>query len=134
MAYGEQYRKPRQSFTGVKMERPTMPELSPEEQAEFAAFRQARQLVGDHKNKPSRPAGPVKAFKVGAIQCSVWENENLSPEGQVFVSKSVTFERRYKDKNGEWKSTNSLRANDLPKAVVLLQQAYEYILLHGGEE
>jgi len=60
---------------------------------------------------------------------SIWENEGLSQEGVPTSYKSVSFDRRYKDKTGEWKSTNSLRANDLPKAVLILQKAYEYLVL-----
>ena len=33
----------------------------------------------------------------------------------------------YKDKDGVWKSTNSLRVNDLPKAILVLNKAFEYI-------
>ena len=42
---------------------------------------------------------------------------------------TVSFERRYKDKNGEWKGTNSLNPNDLPKAAMLLMKAYEHLVL-----
>jgi hypothetical protein len=77
--------------------------------------------------------GPVKTLKSGAIQVTIWENENLTPEGKVQLYKTVSFERRYKDKNGEWKSTNSLKANDLPKAALLLSKAYEYLILTGED-
>ena len=77
--------------------------------------------------------GPLKSFKSGALQVTIWENENLTNEGQVIAIKSVTFERRYKDKNGEWKSTNNLKANDLPKAALLLSKAYEYLVLTGED-
>jgi hypothetical protein len=72
---------------------------------------------------------PVKSFRSGAICVSIWENESLSDEGQVKSYKTVSFDRRYKDKNGVWKSSSSLRANDLPKAVLILQKAYEYLVL-----
>jgi hypothetical protein len=78
-------------------------------------------------------SGPLKRFQSGAISVTIWENENLSPEGQVQSYKSVSFERRYKDKNGEWKSTNSLRVNDLPKASLILSKAYEYLVLTGED-
>jgi hypothetical protein len=31
----------------------------------------------------------------------------------------------------QWKSTTSLRTNDLPKAVLVLNKAYEYVLLNS---
>jgi hypothetical protein len=68
---------------------------------------------------------PVKKFSVGGVQVAVWENEGK--EGRSFYS--VSFDRRYKDKNDEWKSTTSLKANDLPKAILALQKAYEFVSL-----
>jgi len=35
---------------------------------------------------------------------------------------------RYRDKAGQWKGTNRLSLNDLPKAILALQKAYEYLM------
>lgn len=83
--------------------------------------------------RPQKGQGPLKSFRSGAIQVTIWENETLTHEGQLIATKSVSFERRYKDKNGEWKSTNSLKANDIPKATLLLSKAYEYLVLTGED-
>lgn len=72
---------------------------------------------------------PIKKFSVGGVQVAVWENEATLEAGQTKSFNSVSIDRRYKDKNGEWKSTNSLKANDLPKAVLALQKAYEFVAL-----
>lgn len=76
---------------------------------------------------------PVKSFKSGALQVAIWENENLGPDGQPQLFRTVSFDRRYKDKSGEWKSSNNLRVNDLPKAALMLQKAYEYLILTGED-
>ncbi len=68
---------------------------------------------------------PTKKFSVGAVQVAVWENQGK--EGNSYYT--VSFERRYKDKNDEWKSTSSLKANDLPKAILALQKTYEFLSL-----
>ena len=68
---------------------------------------------------------PIKKFSAGGIAVAVWENE--SKDGKTF--NSVTMDRRYKDKNEAWQSTGSLRATDIPKAIVTLQKAYEYLIL-----
>ncbi|MFH1256900.1 MAG: hypothetical protein V1494_06450 [Candidatus Diapherotrites archaeon] len=68
---------------------------------------------------------PLKKFSAGAIQVAVWENNGS--EGKVF--QSVSIDRRYKDKKGEWKSTHSLKPSDVPKAIVALQKAYEFVVL-----
>jgi hypothetical protein len=64
---------------------------------------------------------PVKKIKIGGIEAAVWQNK--SSEGKEFYN--VTMERSYKD-GEEWKKTNSLRVNDLPKAILALQKAYEF--------
>jgi len=78
---------------------------------------------------------PEKRFSTGAINVTVWRNHGTSKTGETTEYRTVSFDRRYKDKNGDWKSTNSLRINDLPKAVVVLSKAFEYLTLKGiGED
>jgi len=67
---------------------------------------------------------PVKKIKVGGIEAAVWENN--SKEGNKYYT--TTMERNYKD-GEEWKKTNSLRANDLPKAILALQKAFEFVAI-----
>lgn len=67
---------------------------------------------------------PIQKFSVGGIQIAIWENE--AKEGRTF--NSVTMQKRYKD-GEEWKTSNSLNASDLPKAVLALNKAYEFISL-----
>jgi hypothetical protein len=72
---------------------------------------------------------PEKKFRAGAIAATVWANEGKNKDGEKNSFNTISFERSYKDKEGKWKSTNSLRINDLPRAVVVLNKAYEYIIL-----
>ena len=72
---------------------------------------------------------PEKRFSTGALVASVWENEGKSKSGDEVSFRTVSLQRRYKDKNGEWQSTNTLRINDLPKASLVLQKAYEYLVM-----
>jgi len=76
---------------------------------------------------------PEKKFKAGAISATVWKNTGQSKDGQAVEYRSISIDRRYMDKNKEWQSTTSMRLNDLPKAVVVLQQAYEYLVLKGQD-
>ncbi|MBT4651463.1 hypothetical protein HOC13_02970 [Candidatus Woesearchaeota archaeon] len=69
---------------------------------------------------------PEKKFRAGSISATVWLNK--SQEGKEY--RTISIDRNYKDKNDEWQSTNSLRVNDLPKARVVLQKAYEYLVLN----
>jgi len=72
---------------------------------------------------------PEKKFSTGSLVAAVWENQGKNKEGDDVSFKTVSFQRRYKDKNGEWQSTNTLRINDLPKASLVLQKAYEYLVM-----
>ena len=72
---------------------------------------------------------PEKKFSTGGLTATVWENQGKSKAGEDVSFKTVSFQRRYMDKNGEWQSTNTLRINDLPKASLVLQKAYEYIVM-----
>ena len=77
-------------------------------------------------------AKPEKTFKIGPVRASIFRNP-IQREGQNFMLPKVVLEVRYKDKNGEWKGTNSLSLNDLPKAVLALQSAYAYLLENKAE-
>lgn len=72
---------------------------------------------------------PEKKFSTGALSATIWQNQGKSKEGQDISYKTVTFQRRYKDPNGEWQTASSLRINDLPKVSLILQKAYEYIVM-----
>ena len=80
------------------------------------------------KNKPE------KKFSTGAISATVWKNVRMGKDGKPFEAHSVSLERRYTDKTGQWQSTNSLRPNDLPKAALVIEEAFRYIVLNGKEE
>lgn len=73
---------------------------------------------------------PEKKFRVGAIAATIWNNETIR-DGKKVSYLTVSFERSYKDKDGTWKNTNSLRISDLPKAVLVLNKAYEFLALNN---
>ena len=78
---------------------------------------------------------PEKKFKAGPISVAVWRNTIKSKDGSDADVMSVTFQRTYKDREtDEWKTTNSLRTMDLPKAVVVLNKAFEYLVLNNGQD
>ncbi len=76
---------------------------------------------------------PEKKFSTGAINATVWRNNGVSKNGGPVEFRTVQLQRRYKDKNGVWQSTSSLRLNDLPKASLVLQKSYEYLVLKGQD-
>lgn len=70
---------------------------------------------------------PEKNFKVGAVRASVWKRTYDTRDGRKFDARRVVLDRSYKDVQGEWKNTNSYDANDIPKAILALEQAYAYL-------
>ena len=76
---------------------------------------------------------PVKKFKAGAISATVWENQSQNKQGDSISYNSISFDRNYKDKDGNWQKTNSLRTADLPKAILVLNKAYEFLTLNSAE-
>jgi hypothetical protein len=83
--------------------------------------------------KAEKPNLPEKKFRAGAISATVWKNHS-EKDGKVVEYRTVSLERNYQNNNGEWNSTTSLRANDLPRATLLLQKAFEFIVLKDSEE
>ena len=65
---------------------------------------------------------PEMKFRAGAVTATIWRN--ASEKGSYGT---VQLERSYMDRENKWKSTGSLRVNDLPKASLVLQKAYEYL-------
>ena len=74
-------------------------------------------------------AKPETVFKVGAVRASIFRN-TIQRAGQSISLPKVVIEVRYKDKTGQWQGTNSLSLNDLPKAILALQKAFEHLLTH----
>jgi hypothetical protein len=76
---------------------------------------------------------PEISFKVGAVRASVFRNVVVNNGRQIPLPK-VVIEVRYKDKTGQWNGTNSLSLNDIPKAILALQKAFEYLTQHREPE
>mgnify|MGYP006297724397 FL=1 len=70
---------------------------------------------------------PEKKFRAAPVTATIWVNEVKTKDGDVRSFRTISLERSYKDKEGNWHNTGSMRVNDLPKAVLVLNKAYEYI-------
>ena len=73
-------------------------------------------------------AGPERRFRCDTCEASVFENE-ITAAGKQIKVKKVAFQKRYKNSDGEWKSTYSLDVNEIPKAILALSKAYEYLTM-----
>ena len=72
---------------------------------------------------------PEKRFSTGVITATVWQNQGKGRNGEIVAYRTVSLQRSYKDKNGVWQHANSMRVNDLPRATLVLQKAFEYLVI-----
>ncbi len=85
-------------------------------------------------NENHHPAKPEKNIRVGPVRAAIWKQNNQTRDGQAFESVKVVLERSYKDRYGQWQNTNRYDLNDIPKAILALEKAYEYILAKSADE
>lgn len=75
---------------------------------------------------------PIAKFRSGAIQLSIWENEQ-EKDGEKFANYSFNIEKSYKD-GEEWKKTHSFHKNDIAKVQALLNKTSEFLLIDEDED
>ena len=69
------------------------------------------------ENKDNQP--PIKVFRSGPIKFAVWLN-TVTRDGEEVKFHSLKITKVYRDKNsGEWKNSNRLFVDDLPKVAML---------------
>jgi hypothetical protein len=76
----------------------------------------------------SKPQPPDKDFRAGTVSASIWRKE-VEQNGRTVVQHSIRIQKRYRDKDGNWKDTDYFFANDLPRLVLVAQKAFELVAL-----
>ena len=76
---------------------------------------------------------PVKRFSDRLLSVCIWKNKGTSRDGEETEFHTVSVSRGYKDRNGEFKNTNSLRPDDLSAVRDLLTQAEEFLNGNASE-
>ena len=76
--------------------------------------------MGDETEVPKNR--PEKKFRAGAVTATIWKAKEA--EGKRFL---VVFDKSYKDKEGNWKSTNHFTGADLATVGWLAKRAFDYI-------
>ena len=65
---------------------------------------------------PAEKRGPYKTIRVEDVSASIWARERQI-KGEMIVFYSVSFERRYRAADGQWRYTRSFDLDDLGKVV-----------------
>ena len=76
---------------------------------------------------------PVARFKAGEVSSALWENQ-VQVKGATVTMLKASVQRRYKDRNGEWQSSQSFGRNEIPLAIHCLQKAFEKIIELQSED
>ena len=63
---------------------------------------------------------PVRSCRAGGISIAVWEKNGFE---------SITFKKSYKNDEDEWKETQNINHNDIPKLILCLEHEYKQKML-----
>jgi len=73
---------------------------------------------------------PIKKYKSGNLEASIWKNEKDLNEGGIITFKTVTLRKSWKDRNNVSRDqTISFRRQDVEKILVLMRKVQEHLLL-----
>ena len=73
---------------------------------------------------------PTATIRIGTVKAAIWENK--AGERTRY---NVTFSKRYKDAEGQWKTTHSFGRNDLLPLAKVADHAHTAIVdLEQGED
>jgi len=76
---------------------------------------------------------PVKSFKAGGIEASVWTQE-IGKNGETVTRYSVRIQKQYRNKDGDYEKTDYYFRDDLPKLILVAQKAFSFIALRASED
>ena len=76
---------------------------------------------------PKRNSSPEKIIMVGPCRVTIFRNTCLKDGKEIEIPK-VVLEVRYKDKHGRWRGTQGITLREIPKAILALEKAFEYLM------
>jgi len=71
---------------------------------------------------------PVEKYQAGQVSSALWSNEVPTKNGSTATILKATVQRRYKDRDGTWKSSGSFSRNEIPLAIYCLQKCFEHMI------
>jgi hypothetical protein len=73
---------------------------------------------------------PVKTFRLGHMSASVFQNEIENADKTKRILHGVQLQKRYRDDEGNWKTSTALNLPDLPLAQRVLELAQHFLEEH----
>ena len=85
-------------------------------------------------NNQQEKRAPVRRFKFGEVQASLWSDKRQNREGNIQDYWTVMLDRTYRDESGNRKYGRTLGVRDLTNAIFVLQQASSYIMQQQAQK
>jgi hypothetical protein len=76
---------------------------------------------------------PVKTFRAGGVEASIWENKTQEGDREV-TRHSIRIHKQYKDKEGNFAKTDYFFPNQLPLLSLVAAKAYEWVMLRTSDD
>lgn len=67
-------------------------------------------------------------YTAGQVSAALWENEISTGNGKQATMLKATLQKRFKDRDGAWKSSNSFNRNEIPLAVYCLNKCFQFMI------
>lgn len=77
---------------------------------------------------------PEARFQAGGVSAAVFVNEGKRTDGSTFTVRRTVLQRTYLDAGGQYQTTSSLDANDLPRAILVLMRAFAHCVDAGRHD
>ena len=69
---------------------------------------------------------PAHVIMVGPCRVAIFLN-TVNKEKKRLKLPKVVLDTRYRSEGGKWRSTNSMTVNEIPKAILALEQSYAWL-------
>ena len=70
---------------------------------------------------------PEKEFHVGRVRVTLWTRPRYTADGKTSTTHHITLDRGTKNTSGTWQGSDTLEPDDLPKAILALKHAHDYL-------
>lgn len=83
--------------------------------------------------EPTPTSPPVKEVRVGSVSVTIWERDfQRNGRSETFLTASIN--KRYQDKSGAWKKSNSFTRRELADAAKAVQEALAFVEIYEHKE
>jgi hypothetical protein len=82
---------------------------------------------------PKNTNMPIKTIRCRNIRGSVWRNE-VKRNGRAIAQYSVRIHKRFKNRDGNYQTTEYLFVDDLPRVCFVAQELFRFVSLTESKD